>query len=487
MTSTSVSSVSIFDIHLIVTNICDHLSSNDIWSCTRVCKDWASIFMQHHWRDVWLVDRNRRSRLSSLSARNLDLIRKRSHWVRVLAVDTWNTSFLDTNNSFDNLRRFICKELIHFDPDEFDPKGPTALDLLSRNPRLRVLEIECQKHLFWSINDNLIPMLPKLSHLQCFEWDVSVGFDHRLFFTILQNIPPSLRNLGITYEDKYFEQGQCFDHVTKPPYHWKLNGLSRFAFMGMETMNEDHFLIPFIKSCPSLKDLTIPTVSSKHVAGLMKTLAKDCPRLENLTLNYDEHGGSEASYFGEMHHRFKNLSIEIHSDRENKVVPTLMAYAAETLQVLQLDHALFLESSDLVRILASCPNLEHLYVRSVWSAQHGPRVSVTLQDLVKTPWKCKRLRFISLTVTDAKAAQENNSAFESQAAEGGVGRQRETAMLILQLFHKLKTLPSLGDFACFHWHGESLRMPVDIGLGYMDNEICVEDLKWMKLQWPAPN
>ncbi|GJJ67700.1 hypothetical protein EMPS_00046 [Entomortierella parvispora] len=79
--------ITIFDIPLLMDQICRHLSPHQIRRCLRVCKAWAVAFNPYQWDHVFLIRKsNGGSLVEDLSEAEKQLLVQNVYWIRSLRI-----------------------------------------------------------------------------------------------------------------------------------------------------------------------------------------------------------------------------------------------------------------------------------------------------------------------------------------------------------------------------------------------------------------
>ncbi|KAF9956045.1 hypothetical protein BGZ72_003071 [Mortierella alpina] len=466
-------SISIFDISLLVDSICYALRTCDIVNCRKVCKAWNAAFASHEWRSVWLYKRFAYIPLPTIPLTTLysGMIRDNARWIRSLQIALHDT-FLE-DSCCTNLQQLVCiyrkGSISQASLDE------SSLALLWRNNGLKLLNLD-----FYTshVRRHVLPNLPCLTVLQSLTIRLSDALvnDYDLFLDVLQNLPPTLQDLTL--------ENMSSEVLTTSPRTWKPSAIRRFVLYPMSHGKARHFLLPFLRSCPQLERLSLPSTSTSCAEQLVGTLASSCPRLFWLDLNSQRLAsrpfGVECVYFARMHQKISVLSLDVYNDSKNVVVSTLLARSAATLRELYLISATQVRSLDVAALLRACKELRILHVDGSVPDRSGlPGTSITLQDLVEEPWASTHLQLLDLVVTDAR----DPCMVEENAGDDG---REETARLMLQLHAQIQGQKSFQGECSFQFDGQSFEtMPLEAGLQQLARQMSENNLLRVGLQWNA--
>ncbi|KAF9962910.1 hypothetical protein BGZ70_007798 [Mortierella alpina] len=352
--------------------------------------------------------------------------------------------------------------------------GESSLALLWRNNGLRDLELDFYDS---HVRCHVLPSLPHLTNLQSLKIRLSDALmtDYDLLLDVLQTLPPSVQELAL--------ENVSSEVLTTPPRTWKPSAIRRFTMYPTTYGRARHFLIPFLRSCPQLERLSLPTTSGSCADALMDTIASSCPQLSSLELNSQRLTrrpfGTECVHFSHLHQQLSVLSLDICNDRKNVVVPTILAHSTSTIRELWLFNAVWLRSLDVAMILRSCSVLRVLRVEDVPSSGGRSKTSITLQDLVDVPWASTRLYLLDLAVTDGR----DSCVLEERDDDGG---QVETARLLLQLHRQIQEQGNFQRQCSFQFCGQKFKaMPLEAELGHLGGHMSAHDLLRLGLEWNA--
>ncbi|KAF9583066.1 hypothetical protein BGW38_010326 [Lunasporangiospora selenospora] len=203
-----------------------------------------------------------------------------------------------------------------------------------------------------------------------------------------------------------------------------LTSLRRFEFSGDSLGCDEDFLVLFLRRCPGLVDLKIPSIFyEQSAADLMETLTTTCRQLKRLHLHTDDAlataapGGSEALYFSFLTQSLTHLWIDVQTDTEDQVVPTILQHAAETIEVISLMNACWIPSQSIVGLLRQCRRLKQLLIKDHWQDMR-PTSAVELVDLVECEWVCDQLEDLAIAIVDSSEAQwEDEDGLEEEEQE----------------------------------------------------------------------
>ncbi|KAG0343115.1 hypothetical protein BG005_002548 [Podila minutissima] len=135
-------SVSIFDIHLIVDTICVDLSLYDVQSCRSVNKQWSATFKPHLWSTTKL------SWTTTLCDKEKNALLKNKHWIRSLTVDAEHVESISDLSAFTTLQELVfsdgnseCRQKEHGVVNV-----ESLVALIDSNNHLQSLEIDLHNH-----------------------------------------------------------------------------------------------------------------------------------------------------------------------------------------------------------------------------------------------------------------------------------------------------------------------------------------------------
>ncbi|KAF9942210.1 hypothetical protein BGZ67_002542 [Mortierella alpina] len=332
----------------------------------------------------------------------------------------------------------------------------------------------------------MLPNLPRLTNLQRLKlrikhtWMCDVG----LFLDALQCLPPSLQELDLQVLD--WKQGEFSDTPATSPRAWTTRAIRRFTLNHALCGIEFSFLIPFLRTCPSLECLLLSDVSSNYAEELMGTLASACPQLSWLEL--DSRDGTECLYFAQLHQKLSALTLDVSNDTTNVVVPAILSHSMVTLRELRLKNASWVPSLDMAMILRTCAELRVFQVDAYSIPTGRSRASITLQDLVEAPWASTHLLIVNLAVTDARdigMVEDDNEDDDTDENENENlyedDERKETARLVLLLHQQIQKLKNFSRYSLFSFSGRRFdAMPLQNPLRYLNARMAECDLRILR-------
>ncbi|KAG0197671.1 hypothetical protein BGX28_008805 [Mortierella sp. GBA30] len=129
----------IFDIPLILDEINNDLTVNEVWACSQVCRLWRALFEPYLWRSVILLRSNDPQTPTTFlnGVETNDLLQK-ARWIRILAIEIWDTTFADSQD-LDLIELISVDNVYYTDDNQADTveDSSSSLDLIANNPGLR--------------------------------------------------------------------------------------------------------------------------------------------------------------------------------------------------------------------------------------------------------------------------------------------------------------------------------------------------------------
>ncbi|KAF9209765.1 hypothetical protein BGZ49_001407 [Haplosporangium sp. Z 27] len=499
----------IFDIPFIVELICNHLTSKEIWTCYRVNTAWRELFGIYRYQNVRFANLNSEQTWDILEnacrIRTLEIdIQEGRLFLDNPAVLSWPSHKARSKPECINLQELTCVDLQYSCKcipgyahsrscsPSIDPNYISALDLIHQNPmlqRLKVDSIRFETSRGRVFNEQILRSLSGmcfLTHL-CIKVSAPVS-------KILENLPVSLQELEVVSvgRDDSFEE-----------FSTRAINLRRLSSRGLSSR-----LILFILNLfSSLEDVDLWMSNSAEEEDVKSALITNCPRIHSIRfarrLNSD---------FSTLVNAYPNglrvLDCGLSHDpiESTLTMNALLNHSLRTLEILRLDCHLRKVRVQVGTLLRSCSNLKVLDIRSksydtdkgvaLWdilfdknSASYPFRhiasnPTETINIPTHTPWACRNLEELHLTISDT-SGRLKNSSFEE--------KQIWTARLIGQLYQELRSLKQLTK-PHLNWmcrkNDLGDKLICELGLKTMvqygqpiQYRMSREDLQWMNIRW----
>ncbi|KAG0290927.1 hypothetical protein BGZ97_006038 [Linnemannia gamsii] len=394
------SSISIFDIALIVDSIYHFLLLPDLQICRRVNKQWSLLFKPHSWSHQKLP-------LTAVLTKNrIDSLIDHKRWIRTLTMAAPHIEKVSALG-FTHLEEIILYDQNYECSYYGKPTPSSAIEsLLDNNPDLKSLEIDLNRyhyqisHKLSMFSAGLMLAIERHPSLTRLVWHVPEGhmnddFARSLFYMCLQRPLHELYVLFKQFLPVYCNMcgGGCFDesrncdsfHMNGVDHFKMLPELRRFqqavrkmavdsgkpfAFrkLGLSFEFRKYYL-PLLRNCPDLQEVLfdLPGDYTEILLDLpgdyteiLEVLAR-CPTLRGLDLG---NGGYQRALEREIH-RFSQLqTVRFQQQCEGgfqlqKVLDSLRSSSQNTLEVMNLCMSA-VDPEDVVSIIRSFPNLKEI-------------------------------------------------------------------------------------------------------------------------------
>ncbi|KAF9376350.1 hypothetical protein CPB97_010870 [Podila verticillata] len=428
--STSVPSVSIFDIALIVDSICHDLSLNNIQACRRVNKQWSILFKPHLWSTAKLL-----SPLVLPNDPKLAALFANKHWIRSLTLDVQQAGAMSDLGHFTALRELALLDGHTFGCGRRVSMRNHVVALINSNPHLESLRIglcfnyynDHESELYQEAIMLVIASHPSLTRLT---WHVPKGYErcesaqfakcllyacHSGFIQELAVVPRYVTE-PFHYDDMFcdcwWRSYQPFSHddfarpdlECDPVYRRFKNKLEvpmdeleePFAFrkLCLPPQVFDSYTMPLLRHCPDLQHIEVSMAleDEGRSAEILKVLAGS-PNLRRLVLKNTCHDVDYSRAIG----RFKSLQwlhvpYMTESNQVLRIVDVLASSSRESLESLGISMEA-VTAEDVVYILATFPHLKELDVGSV-------RIYTRTTPGVYEPLQDKDLNSMEMVVRD---------------------------------------------------------------------------------------
>ncbi|KAG0037057.1 hypothetical protein BGZ82_003230 [Podila clonocystis] len=399
-------SISIFDIHLIIDSICGGLDLHDIHICRQVNKQWGSLFKPYLWNAIKLT--------SSDTYEHIDTISNNMHRIRSLTVASEHIDEI-SYLGLTTLQELILYDEI-FEPtcDDYEDNSPvnigSILALIDNNRNMRSLTIDlnaCHYH-SRQLSPSLMLAIGRHPSLTRLTWRIPGGHGNEEFAErLLRVCHKSIQELFVYYKcisRPYFD----LDHVERlicghpswtyfcfsefngqdvPPIYkelqrrWPLevplDHMEPFLLRKIYLPYWFNFCIPaLLRNCPELEDAGYLFTESVDVLTRLPAVQR-----VGLFVTWDR-----ASHAADLI-RIRYLQRIRLLDLDHQILSLLAASSLHSLEELSL-HS-FPSPKVIVACLVTFPNLKEINVVSVkirvWDAKDSshrpPRVQSTIEDL----------------------------------------------------------------------------------------------------------
>ncbi|KAF9347008.1 hypothetical protein BGX34_003469 [Mortierella sp. NVP85] len=468
--------------------VCDLLAPGDIKSLAMCCKDWNLAFSPYCFQSLHLG-------LQNIHAATFLL--ENGYTIRKLHLGLEDFQILNDYRFNDLQELTIAVSFMIQIESEERPRGPNqeqvdgtreiirnvfapnhlkyAANLIKKSRSLRTLRIVHGSGIdpVWMniAGDYVEPFLRVIaSHSFLTSIKISVELTCVAFAKFLRNIPHQLQQLELTSNVKNvsYHRGHrsCNTHSRVMELNPTGLEIRRLVFEGEMPCFVDRTLIPLLRRCPELQELTLPFIYSMDahfdIHELARVLDSNCLALHTLHHGYPPNWSRRFdcdpsavqlmdTLLRGFSRGFRQLSVyNLYCFDEDfdslwndyRVLSTLSTSATfNTLEVLILSpgHG---NSDEMIEILAYCPRLREFRV----DRRTGGNNSVVVIDLwesMKTPWRCwETLQILELEIT----AHETEL---SGLPDEGVSDWAMT-QVARTLCSRLSLLPGL-KFVCVFW------------------------------------
>jgi len=221
-----------------------------------------------------------------------------------------------------------------------------------------------------------------LAHLTL-EFCNNAGVD---MLSVLRHLPESLLSVEFRiyashYNNNRFAEATLSFRNSKELYPLRPLSLTRISLYvnKLDDFGCREDLLWFLRRCPQLRDLSLPSLSSKSgCESLFHTVVRSCSKLERLCLNMKVEWQSplrtSQAYFGRNVETtfesqafsmlaplaLKRLSIDIGNDDENVTLQTLEQWSKDSLEELQLVRSGPMEAIEFEKIRSTYPKLNRI-------------------------------------------------------------------------------------------------------------------------------
>ncbi|KAF9170569.1 hypothetical protein BGX20_008799 [Mortierella sp. AD010] len=394
-----------------------------------------------------------------------------------------------------------------------------ALSLISRNPNLRTLTV---KHLRSRIylqpftkevvaTLSVHPFLTRIS--------INIRLEVATLISILTNCPPKLKELEIwlnIFEDIEKEET---DSQMKLP---RSTALRRLILHDSLCSYEKAVLVPLLKQCPVLEEVKLPQLDQAIYQEVLATMIESCPILHSFENTnrpgFDIGRGMQLIQgFSGLRQVIMNCTGILGGEpiTPGATIKALLASSAGTLEVLKMYNRFSRWNPDaannwimgVVAVLEQCPNLKELEIphgcvslddlipKKDWSRPSWVDISTTKKEKMVLPWVCKKLENLSLNIDNPSTKSFDPtldpSLLSSQTNETFEELSYTTVMQLGLLCQTLRSLKSLRDLD-LAWDpfvlGAIGSMPFDRASFYYESHeglqgITQQDIRWLGIEW----
>ncbi|KAK3824703.1 MAG: hypothetical protein J3Q66DRAFT_384101 [Benniella sp.] len=346
-----------------------------------------------------------------------------------------------------------------------------AADLIKRNYGLQSLRIvhDSEIDAVWMniTSDYVEPFLKVIaSHSSLTSIKISVELTCVAFAKFLCNIPQQLQELELASNVKNVScHESCSTHSRAIELNPTAFGLRRLVFEGEMPCFIDRTLIPLLRCCPELQELTLPFIrrlDARHfnIYELAQVLDSNCHALHTLHHGYPPNWWKRFKCDPAAVELMNALLTSFSRGFRQLTVYNLYCYGANfvslldahqilksvtfnTLEVLILSPG-YGKSDEVLGILTHCPRLREFRV----DRRTGGDNSVSVMDFwqsMRTPsWSCwNTLQVLELEIND------HGAGLIDLFHEGGSGwAMAQTARTVCS---RLTLLPSLKSVCVFWW------------------------------------
>ncbi|KAG0076872.1 hypothetical protein BGZ93_000319 [Podila epicladia] len=483
------STLSIYDIPLIIDLICDRLSLQDIHACRQVNKDWASLFKPYLWSAIKLT--------SSDTYEHIDIIPYNKHLIRSLTVTAEHI------NEVAYLGLTTLQELILYDEDfehTYDEGLPVSVDavvtLIDNNKNLWNLGIDLNQYHYYSgkLSPSIMLAIDRHSTLTKLTWHVPEGHLNEEFVECLLRISHnSIEELYVHIkdfcepfgdekirgpEDNVFFNlafGNFSGQKNTPDYKElerrrlgaPLDHLGPFVLRKIQLRYEFSFgILALLRNCPDLEDFEafLPEVDLDEVVAILTS----CPTLRGVSLLGKSYYGMRWVNWFRQFHQMQRVDIpSVDKGMVQQIICLLAESSRHSLEVLGLDYSYYsnrdyyTSPDDVVTWLETFPNLKTIELGSmrihIWDVNESVRRSPHIQnvenldslDSVVRDWDIsQRSRKYPGTILSWWYYWSRDLRF-MQALRAQLKRSQQPRLIHMQHMNPIKSF-----------------LPRDIGLGY---------------------
>ncbi|KAG0260616.1 hypothetical protein BG011_001745 [Mortierella polycephala] len=407
--------VSIFDIPLIVTLIYCHLEKEDILKCTLVNRMFYTQSKRFLWSDISFMRRakdgadgvaNDKADTGFTSDRQAELI-SNAHWIQSFecgGVATPALTLAIFGTSCVNLKTLKMNITYHQ-----SSLTAAVVGLMDRNPRLDNLTLSIKNDTPNGIDGffdvlNGLSRHPYLKGVNFNEWRAIQDMD---LPWILVHLPKTLQTL--VYNPIWASDLRNLRRPQDTDWPQVFPCLSEFRSVEMSPSHSmTATLLPLVRRSPVLK--AIAWTHNECLSDIAKALHDNCPKLEAMTIINSEVLDSELETLVEWSPSIKEFTLNGLSIMSTGGAFQRMAERwGKTLTTINLDEDVVLISSDIQRIMTSCPNLTHFHMEIdlTWEGTELASTGLKLSDAIDSPWVCLGIRSLAIMFMDERVEQSN--------------------------------------------------------------------------------
>ncbi|KAG0015822.1 hypothetical protein BGZ80_009614 [Entomortierella chlamydospora] len=497
--------------------ICSNLTPKEIWNCYRVNTTWRDLFGIHRFQNVRFTDTN--------PGQTWDIL-ENSRRIRTLKIDIAEGNFFLNNPTSSwpshvgrpepkctNLQELTCVDLRYLcdckskDHDWWcsprtDLDLTSALELVNRNPMLQRLEVDScwfESNRDNAFNHEILHSLSTMRHLEHIKIKIST---REQIPKILENLPESLQDLEL-HTEEYDDLDSLQEVATT-----RARKLQRLCIRGTI-----EWLTPSILQLfPLIEEVDLAVSDSQSEREIKSALVTHCPKVHSIRFQ------GETKFVSSLVSAYPNglrslqATVPLDSGDNILAMKALLRHSLNTLETLRLNCYLRKMSVHVGTLLRSCPNLKVMDLKietSKLKKAHGVALrdilhdkscasypsrsahrildpSRTLEIPGHTPWACRNLEELQLSISDTSGPPGRLSLEEKQIW---------TARQIGQLYQELRSLKRLTTLQ-LNWkcrkNDQGDKLVRETGLRIMSQYgqprqyyMSRDDLLWMNIRWPA--
>ncbi|KAK3834733.1 MAG: hypothetical protein JOS17DRAFT_788612 [Linnemannia elongata] len=495
----------------IVIEICRHLTVSDLTSCLFVCKLWNMTAQHHLWRSVFIYQKSEDFLVSLLPGQR-EVIRQNAQRIKTLGLVQHETVLVgcETCTQLEEVYFFGLLDknqvpervlmAVHGEEDEDVQEvvqggegeeaiedqmdKPSALDLITQNPRLQkihLFDIEVLTRLWTPTRLRLLQQHPSLRSITMMF--ANYVYDLYIIRKIVAHCPDTVQEIKITTFGGAILQSSAGEERIQDATvnQWRLLPQMRDLTIDMCLYPcEATVLLPLLRCCPNLTRLRLNTMYVGDMDALMGVLMKESLRRSVTQLELPNTlQPTFAAQFMEGYRGLRSLTMRVSAGYE-RVLAGMIQHLGSTLEHIRLMESTTSVSSQqylagVDSILEGCGRLKTLKV-DVWG-NNTPGTGVAMDRLVgSTEWTCKEtLEELTFRIDNPRGDLDHWSY------ERGV-------MMVGRLFERLQALPKLRQIE-FMWGGLWKAIPLATGLegiriaSLRGSKMTLADVEWMGLHW----
>ncbi|KAG0223260.1 hypothetical protein B0O80DRAFT_495507 [Mortierella sp. GBAus27b] len=501
----------IFDVPTILENIGHHLDRNDLESLTVVNSAFYDSFKRSYWRELaFRMSPRPLAEPEDMEVDQRQALLDNCRWVRKLSVhshmkrgdmlDLLSTrcTRLTDFTSYINLRgnKAHCYE---------DPSFAAILKIASNSEFLQRWSIVILSDFSPLTPEPLMDVISTRSHLTHLDFGIGSIACHGWLRRVLQTLPLSLKALWLRWPSILSDDDDWVDNFQDQGWPLSYPSLENVEMWVDLFETEEVVVAEFLRRCPALKALILPTMTSTQVSFLVNTVLgpqKWLPNLTALDLGMTEYmvQGDWDDLLLAMKGRIKCFGSALsHSEPSMRMfVPSMVSQWGDTLESVIIGQTLCVKSIDIHNILTRCPGLkrfECIYSRVMgplgpgfdfWAPVPGdeamPLLRQQYEEYEWVPWACQGLEVFKMMFTDSRIPttdgamcmiQEQCTRDATRYVYGQLGRLGKLEELVIGW----RTRHEFAD-RC------NLNMSLASGLDLMGGLESLKVLNFAHMHWP---